>query len=110
MGEQAVRRAFWFEKPTGRLLVMDEVRVAGRHAFACDLQLAPAAIEIDGRVAWLESPDCEWRQAVCVVSPASGVNLAAFTGWSSAGESPRAAVLQLRFVMLSGMGVRNGTE
>lgn len=85
----SVRRAFWFEKPTGRLLVMDEVGSAGRHAFAWDLQLAPAAIEIDGRIAWIESPDCEWRLAVCVVSPAGGVNLAASTGWSSAGYGSR---------------------
>jgi len=68
--------------------VMDEVRIAGRHAFACDLQLAPAAIEIEGRVAWIESPGCEWRLAVCVVSPAD-VNLAASTGWSSAGYGSR---------------------
>jgi hypothetical protein len=85
----SVRRAFWFEKLAGRLLVMDEVRSAGRHAFACDLQLSPAVIEIEGRIAWIESPDCEWRLAVCVVSPASGVILAASTGWSSAGYGSR---------------------
>ena len=84
-----VRRAFWFEKPTGRLLVMDEVGIAGHHAFACDLHLAPAAIEIEGRVAWVESPGSEWRLAVCVVSPAGRVNLAASTGWSSAGYGSR---------------------
>ena len=100
MGEQAVRCAFWFEKATGRLLVMDEVGGAGRHAFACDLQLVPAASEIEGRVAWIESPGYEWRLAVCVVPPASGMNLVASAGWSSAGESPRAAILQLPFVML----------
>jgi len=90
-----VRRAFWFEKLTGRLLVMDEVRIAGRHAFACDLQLAPAAIEIEGRVAWIEAPGSEWRLAVCVVSPAGGVNLAASTGWSSAGYGSRSPALVL---------------
>jgi hypothetical protein len=84
-----VRRAFWFEKPTGRLLVMDEVRSAGRHVFSCDLQLVPAAIKIEGRVAWIESPGSEWRLAVCVVSSASGVNLAASTGWSSGGYGSR---------------------
>jgi hypothetical protein len=68
MEERAVRRAFWFEKPTGRLLVMDEVRRAGRRVFACDLQLAPAAIEIEGRVARLESPGREWCPAVCGVA------------------------------------------
>ena len=85
----AVRRAFRFEKPTGRLLVMDEVAMAGHHAFACALHLTPAAIEIDGRIAWIESPGSEWSLAVCVASPAGGVNLAASTGWSSAGYGSR---------------------
>jgi hypothetical protein len=93
-----VRRAFWFEKPTGRLLVMDEVEFAGRHAFACDLTLAPAAVEIEERVAWIEPPGSEWGLAMCVVSPTAGVGLAASTGWSSTGYGSRtpAPVLYVR--------------
>jgi hypothetical protein len=84
-----VRRVLWFEKPGGELLVMDEVRAAGRHTLACNLHLAHAVIEIDGRVAWIESPGSEWRLAVCVVSSAARVDLAASTGWISAGYGSR---------------------
>ncbi len=85
----SVRRAFWFERPTGRLLVTDEAACAGRHAFACDLHLAPAAIEIEGHVAWIEQPGSEWRLAVCVLPPAGGVDLAVSAGWISPGYGTR---------------------
>jgi hypothetical protein len=85
----SVRRVFWLEKRSGRLLVMDEAAAAGRHTFALGLPLAPAAVEIAGRVAWIDAPGCEWGLAVCVWSPAGGVSLSASTGWSSAGYGSR---------------------
>ena len=85
----SVRRTFRFQKPDGRLLVMDDVRCAGRHAFTCDLHFAPATIEIEGQVAWIESAGSEWGLAVCVVSPAAGIGVAASTGWTSAGYGSR---------------------
>jgi hypothetical protein len=92
------RRAFWFEKRTGRLLVTDEVRNAGHHAFSCDLHLAPAAIEVEGRFAWIESPGSDCSLAVCVISDADSVRLEASTGWSSASYGSRAPapVLSIR--------------
>jgi glycosyltransferase involved in cell wall biosynthesis len=79
----SVTRTFRFEKTTGGLVVLDDVRMAGRHAFHFDLHLAPATIRIEGGIAWIEAPGSEWGVGVSVASPAASVRLSASTGWSS---------------------------
>jgi uncharacterized heparinase superfamily protein len=79
-----VRRAFWLDGATGALLVMDEAAAAGRHAFACALPLAAAAVEVEGLLARVAGPAGE-RLAVRVTPEECRATLEAASGWTSPG-------------------------
>ena len=93
----SVRRAFWLDRRTGILLVMDEARTTGRHAFVCGLPLVVASIEIAGRIARIERMGADGCLAVCVVSGGCEASLTAATGWVSPGYGIRrpAPVLEI---------------
>lgn len=81
----SVRRAFRLDRRTGALLVMDEATGAGRHAFACRLPLAAAAVEVAGLVARVRGAGAGERLAVCVAPEGCEAELAAAPGPTSPG-------------------------
>jgi hypothetical protein len=81
----AVRRAFWLDRRTGALLVMDEVRGTGRHAFTFRLPLVAAAtVEVAGLVARVSRAGTSGL-AVCVVPEGCDATLSAAAGSTSPG-------------------------
>jgi hypothetical protein len=81
----SVRRAFWLDRRTGALLVMDEVAGAGRHSFTCRLPFAAAGIEVAGGGARVLGRGAAERLAVCVVPDGCEADLAAASGQVSPG-------------------------
>jgi hypothetical protein len=80
-----VRRAFWLDRRTGALLVMDEAEGAGRHTFACGLSLVAAHVRVDGRIARIERQGVVTCLSLCVTTDGCDAHLAAATGRISPG-------------------------